>query len=240
MIYLIVGILAFGLATGLGGRTTNQRGALETIARQPLGGVLLAIVAVALAGYALWRLSHALLGHGSEGSRDSTLDRIAALGSGVVYAGICALAVEILIGSGAGTSGVPRATSGVIGWPAGTWIVGCAGVVMIGVGLYQGHRAITADFLEDSKTEEMTPAVRTWFRWVGVFGSLARMVVFGMIGVFLLIAALDYDPRKAVGLDGSLATLAHASYGPFALGVVAAGLVAFAIYSFGDARFRRI
>src|ERR1700727_567490 len=73
-IYLIIGILALGLATGPGGWGAHTRGAVETIARQPLGGVLLALVAVALAGYALWRLSRALLGHGSEGSRDSTLE----------------------------------------------------------------------------------------------------------------------------------------------------------------------
>ncbi len=238
-IYGIIGILAVELALGVGGRTTNQKGALQLIAAQAFGQVLLTLVAIALAGYALWRFSHALLGHGPE-SRDSTFDRVAAFGSGVVYAMICALAVEILLGSGGSASNTQKATAGVLGWPAGTWIVGIAGVGLIGVGLYQGYRAISHDFLKDSKTEAMRPAIRTWVTWIGTVGYLARMVVFGLIGVFLIAAAADYNPQKAVGLDGALAKLAHQAYGPVLLGVVAAGLIAFALYSLSDARYRRI
>jgi fumarate reductase subunit D len=240
LIYGIIGILAIKLALGAGGKTTNQQGALETIARQPFGKVLLVLVAIGLAGYALWRLLHALLGHGPEAS-DTTFERVAAFGSGIVYAGLCAIAVEILVGSGGNGSGnSQRTTAGVFGWPAGTWLVGIAGAVLIGVGLYQGYRGISKDFLKDSKTEEMSPRVRNWIEWIGTFGHLARMVVFGLVGVFLIKAAIDYNPNKAVGLDGALAKLANASYGPFLLGIVAAGLIAFGIYSLSDARYRRI
>lgn len=238
-------LLASGSRSGLGatrasGRTTNQKGALQLFAAQPFGQVLLTLVAIALAGYSLWRLSHALIGHGPESS-DSTFNRVGALGSAIVYAAICALAVEILLGSGGGNSGnTEKTTAGVLGWPAGTLIVGVAGAVLIGVGAYQGYRAFSRDFLEDSKTEERTPAIRTWITWIGTVGHLARMVVFGLIGVFLITAAADYNPRQAVGLDGALAKLAHQAYGPVLLGVVAAGLIAFALYSLSDARYRRI
>jgi hypothetical protein len=66
------------------------------------------------------------------------------------------------------------------------------------------------------------------------------MVVFALIGYFLIRAALDFDPDKAVSLDGALTALGHASYGPVLLGVVATGLIAFAAYSFADARYRRV
>ena len=66
------------------------------------------------------------------------------------------------------------------------------------------------------------------------------MVVFMLIGIFLVRAAVEYDPKKAVGLDGALATIDHASYGPYLLGVVATGLIAFGVYSLADARYRRI
>jgi fumarate reductase subunit D len=237
----IIGILAIKLALGAGGTTTNQQGALKTIAQQPFGKVLLILVAIGLAGYALWRLLHALLGHGPEDS-DSRLERVAALGSGVVYAGLCAIAVEILLGSGSsgGSGNTSKTTAGVFGWPGGTWLVGIAGAVLIGIGLYQGYRGISKDFLKDSKTEEMSARVRHWIEWIGTFGHLARMVVFGLVGVFLIKAAVDFNPNKAVGLDGALAKLAHQSYGPFLLGLVAAGLVAFGLYSLSDARYRRI
>jgi uncharacterized membrane protein YidH (DUF202 family) len=240
LIYAIIGILAIKLALGAGGKTTNQQGALRTIAHQPFGKALLILVAIGLAGYALWRLIHALLGHGPEDS-DTNVDRVAALGSGIVYAGLCAIAVEILLGSGGNSSGnAQKTTAGVFGWPAGTWLVGIAGAVLFGVGLYQGYRGLSKDFLKDSKTEQMRARVRNWVEWIGTFGHLARMVVFGLVGVFLIKAAIDYNPNKAVGLDGALAKIAHASYGPFLLGIVATGLIAFGLYSLSDARYRRI
>jgi hypothetical protein len=240
LIYGLIGILAIKLALGAGGKTTDQEGALKTIAQQPFGQVLLILVAIGLAGYALWRLIHALIGHGPENS-DSTFDRVAAFGSGIVYAGRCAIAIEILLGSGGNSSGnTHKTTAGVLAWPAGTWLVGIAGAVLIGIALYQGYRGLSRDFLEDSKTDEMSPKVRSWIEWIGTFGHLARMVVFGLVGVFLIKAAIDANSNKAVGLDGALAKLAHASYGPFLLGLVAAGLVAFGVYSLTDARYRRI
>ena len=239
LIYGIIGILAIKLAGGVGGTTTNQQGALRTIAHQPFGKVLLIVVAIGLGGYALWRFVHALLGRGPEGS-DSGFDRIAALGSGIVYAGLCATAVEILLGSGGGSGNASSTTAGVFGWPGGTWLVGIAGAVLIGIGLYQGYRGLSKDFLKDSKTEQMSSRVRNWIEWIGTFGHLARMVVFGLVGVFLIKSAVDYNPNKAVGLDGALAKIAHASYGPFLLGIISAGLIAFGVYSLSDARYRRI
>lgn len=238
VVYVIMGILAIKLALGNSGTSANQQGAMRAIAQQPFGKVLLVLVAIGLGGYSLWRLARAALGHGPEDS-DSGFDRVAAFASGVVYAGLCAIAVEILLGSGS-SGGAKKTTAGVFGWPAGTWLVGIAGVVLIGVGLYQGYRGISKDFLKDSKTEQMSGRTRRWVEWIGTFGHLARAVVFCLVGVFLIKAAVDYNPDKAVGLDGALAKVDHASYGPFLLGLIAAGLIAFGTYSLSDARFRRI
>ena len=128
------------------------------------------------------------------------LDRVAAFASGVAYAVIFVLALEILLGSGASSGSPKKPTAGVLGWPAGTWIVGLVGVILCGVALYQGYRGISKDFLKDSKTEQMSRGMRKWITGIGVFGHLARMVVFGMIGVFLISAAVEYDPNKAIGL----------------------------------------
>jgi hypothetical protein len=240
LIYAIIGILALKLAFGHGGKLTDQQGALHTVARQPFGKLLLTLVAIGLGGYSLWRLVRAGIGHGREGS-DSGFQRVAALASGLVYGAMCAVAIQILVGSGGGTAGSPKkATGGVFGWPAGTWIVGIVGGVMIGVALYQGYRGITKKFLEDSKVEEMSPRVKEWISRLGMIGHLARMVVFGLIGIFLIKAAVDYNSRAAVGLDGALAKIVHHSYGPLLLGIVAAGLIAFALYSLSDARYRKI
>jgi len=61
-----------------------------------------------------------------------------------------------------------------------------------------------------------------------------------VIGIFIVKAAVDYSPKSAVGLDGALERLARQSYGTFLLAVVAAGLIAFGVYSIAEARYRRI
>jgi hypothetical protein len=239
VVYGIIGVLAIKLALGDGGKATNQQGALRTIAEQPFGKGLLIAVAVGLAGYALWRLVRAAIGRGPEAS-DSGFDRVAGLASGIAYGALLVASIGILAGSGGGSGHPDKATAGVLDWTGGQVLVILAGVVVIGVGLYQGYKGVSRDFLEDSKTEQMSPEVKRGFTALGVVGHLSRMVVFGLIGWFLIRAAIDFDAKKAVGLDGALAKLAHNSYGPVLLGVVAAGLIAFGCYSLADARYRRI
>jgi hypothetical protein len=242
VVYAIIGLLAIQVAMHAGGTPTNQRGALETIQKQPFGHWLLIAVAVGLGGYALWRFVQAIVGHGPEGGGDqSGFGRAAAAASGCAYAGMCALAVSILLGAPSQSSSNPhKSTAGVLGWPGGQWIVAAAGIAFIGLALYQGYKGLTRAFLDEDKTEEMGPATRRWFTRVGVVGHLARMVAFGLIGIFILRAAIDYAPSKAVGLDGALEKLARQTYGTFLLAVVAAGFIAFGIFSIAEARYRRI
>jgi hypothetical protein len=202
VVYATVGVLAVELALGDGGKTTDQQGALATIARQPFGKVLLILVAIGLAGYSIWRLTRAALGHGPEADDDGK-ERVAGLASGIAYGLLCVTAVKIVAGSGGGSSGPGKAAGGVLDWPAGPWLVALAGAIVVGVGLEQGYKGIKKKFLEKSKTEEMGARMRKLFTAIGVFGHLSRMVVFCLIGYFLIRAAIDYDPDKAVGLDGA-------------------------------------
>jgi hypothetical protein len=242
VIYATIGLLAIQVAMHSTKNATDQRGAMETIQKQPLGEWLLVAVAIGLGGYALWRFVQAYVGQGPEGGGDhSTMGRIIAASSGLAYVAMCALAVSILLGASSQSSSNPhKSTAGVLGWPGGQWLVGAAGLIFIGVALYQGYKGVSKKFLEEDKTDEMGATTKRWFTGLGVTGHLARMVAFGLIGIFVLKAAIDYAPSKAVGLDGALAKLAHQTYGPFLLGVVAIGLVAFGLYSITDARYRRI
>ena len=239
IVYAVIGVLAVELALGDGGKATNQQGALRTIADRPFGKTLLVLVAIGLAGYAIWRLFRAALGHGPE-QHDSGSDRIAALASGIAYAILCVTAVKILAGANTGSGTPKEAAGGVLDWTGGSLLVALAGAVLIGVAGYQAYKGIKKKFLEDSKTEQMSHNVRRAFTALGVVGHTARAVVFTLIGYGLIRAAVDYDPDKAVGLDGALLKLANASYGPWVLGLVAAGLVGFAAYSVADARYRRV
>ena len=239
-VYGIIGLLALKLAIGSGGKATDQEGAMRTLAHQPLGRTMLVALAIGLAGYAMWRFTRAALGRGPEGS-DQGFDRIAALASGLVYSAFFVLAIKILLDANGGQTSSPKeTTAGVLSWPAGPLLVGLAGLVFVGIAGYQAYRGVSRDFLHDSKTEEMRPEVKHWIARVGTVGHLARAVVFGLVGAFLIKAAVQYNAKAAVGLDGALARVQHQTYGHFMLGAIACGLIAFAVYSVSDARYRRI
>jgi hypothetical protein len=239
VVYGVIGAIALAVAAGAGGSPTDQQGALAMISRQPLGSVLLALLAAGLAGYSAWRLTRAVTGHGREES-DSGFDRIAAAASGLSYLALCIVAIEILFSAGGAGGSSSKQTGGVLGWPAGPELVAIAGAVLIGVGLYQGYKGLAMKFMETSRTEEMEAPVRRTYAILGALGHVARAAVFVLVGYGVIRAAIDYDPRRATGLDGALRELAHASYGPELLGLVAAGLIAFAVYSIADARYRKI
>lgn len=170
-------------------------------------------------------------------------ERIAGAASGLGYLALSFTAVQILVGanSGGGTNSPKRSTGGILDGTGGTTtIVATIGAVLIGVALYQGYAALSKRFLKDSNTAHMNRDVQRAFTALGVFGHLARMVVFGLVGYGLVKAAINYNPHNPIGLDGALSQVSHYSYGPILLGIVAAGLIGFALYSIADARYHKI
>ena len=239
MVYGVVGVLSLELALGLGGKTTSQSGAMQTIAKQPLGELLLVGLAVGLAAYAIFRLLEGISG-GTHHGKDRTQHRVAAFGSAIAYAALCYTAIKVLEGQHTNGGSPRHAAAGILGWPGGPEIVGVAGCLAIGVGLYQAYKGLARKFLEDSDTSRLSRRARKAFTVLGVTGHLARAVTFALIGFGLIKAAVDYTARSAVGLDGALQKLAHSSNGPLLLGAVATGFIAFALYSIIDSRYRRV
>lgn len=240
IIYVLIGILAVQVAAGGDNEDASQEGALRTVADQTFGRVLLVVLAVGLGAYALWRASMAIIGRTPEAGRHSALDRLGAAGSAFAYGTFCAAAVAILTGSGGKSSRPSETTAGVFDWPAGRFLVVVGGLVFIGVGAYQAYLSVSRKFLKDSKTMYLSETGLRGFTLVGVIGLAARAVTFGLVGAFLLKAAIEFDAREAVGLDGALQRISDQTYGSVLLGVVACGLVAFGIYSIVDARVRKI
>lgn len=240
VLYGIVGVLAVEIPLGLGGKTTDRQGALRTVAQQPLGKALLVLLVLGLAGYAVWRFVQAFLDRDGEGSGAKGLAKRAGyLARGIFYAGSAVIAFRLVVGAGSSGSNEQDETARVLDWPLGRWVVGAAGAALVGAGLFNAWRALTKKFRKDLHEHEMGD-VRPWAIGVGVVGHAARGVVFGLIGVFLLRAAWQYDPQEAIGVDGALRKLAQGPYGMLALGAVAAGLLAYAAFCFVQARYRRV
>jgi Domain of Unknown Function (DUF1206) len=241
VIYALIGVLAFRIAEGVGGARPNQQGAMNKIAHEPFGHVLLLLTAIGLGGYAVWRLAQALIGHTPEYGQHSAMDRVGALGSFVAYAAFCVLAITVLRGSAGNSSSKPsKTTAGVLHWPAGREVVGAVGLMFIAIAAYQAYLGVSKKFLSYSKTGQMGRETLRAFTAIGIVGLVARAIAFALIGLFALKAARDYNPNDAVGIDGALTRLTHHAYGTTALIVVAVGLIVFGAYSIADTRYRKI
>lgn len=242
VLYVLMGILAVELAVGQASNRPNQEGALRLVAEQTFGRVLLVLIAVGLLGYTVLRFTQAFIGRTPEAGRHGAADRISAFASGCAYAIFFGLAITVLVGSaGSNNGGEPKkATADILGMTGGRWIVLGAGVVFLGVAAYQGWMGARRRFLEYTKTERMSRVGLRNFTILGVVGHVARCVVFALVGTFLVKAAVEYDPKEAVGIDGALQRLQDHAYGTLALVAVAIGLIAFGVYSAVDARYRKI
>jgi hypothetical protein len=243
VVYLMIGTLATQAALGSGGAMVDTRDVLVTIARQPFGRVLLGLTALGLSGYVLWRLVQA----GVDPERKGTdarglLIRLGFAVSGLAYAALAVLAARMALGLGG--AGGPAAeqtwTARLLAQPCGPWLVGSLGGIIIGVGLAHFYRAYTAQFMQEYATGEMSARQQHWARRLGQFGLAARGVTFGIMGGFFIYAGLSADPSEARGLGGALVAVAQQPYGPWLLGVVALGLVAYGLFCLSQALYRRV
>lgn len=234
-VYILIGGLAAAAAFTGGGATTGSSGALATLAGAGWGRVLLGSVAIGLAGYAIWRAASALL----DPENDSAGARVFHAVTAFIYAGLAFEAARLaLTGVGAGSDdGAAHWSAELMRQPFGQLLVAAVGVGLALYGLHQVWHAWRVDLDDRLELGEMSRAARTWTVRFGRFGLAARGVVFGFIGGFFLVAAIQADPSEAQGVGGALASMRGM---PWVLGIVGLGLVAYGLYQIVRARYRRI
>jgi Domain of Unknown Function (DUF1206) len=245
LVYFVVGLLAAQAAFGSGGKTTNTSGALETIVTQPFGKFLLGIVTLGLIGYALWRFVQTILDPedcGKEMNAKRIAKRLGYAFSAIAYFSLAVTSIKLLImgSSSSDSDSVEDWTIYFLNQPFGRWLVVLLGLTVICVGISYLYQAYKGKFCRYFKLYQMSPTEQIWALRLGRFGIAARGIVFGIIGIFMVLAAIQLDGTQARGFGGALAVLGKQPFGPWVLGVVALGLIAYGIYSVIEARYRHI
>jgi Domain of Unknown Function (DUF1206) len=237
VVYLMIAWVAGQLALGKHSGRPSPQGALQKLAQQPLGHVLIWAIAVGLFVLVIWRALEAIAGHRGADGGELVRKRLVSFGKAVLYGALGVSAVRTALGGGQSSSRATRTmTAKVMDWPAGQWIVGAVGVAIIGYGLWMIWTGCTDRFLKHLDASGRSGEAGRAYTWFGRVGYTAKGVAFGIVGVLLGYAALTHEPRKSGGLDQGLEKVLHQPFGPWLLLAIAVGIGCYGLFCFAWAR----
>lgn len=228
LLHLVIGWIALHMAWGDYSGSADQSGALAYFSGTAMGMVLLWVVAGAFGLLALWQFTETFVVH-------EWFDRGKHVGKGLLYALLAYTAVTVVTGSSSGSGDTSSMTGTLMTYPYGRLAVGAVGLGIIGVGGYHVYKGWVRKFLEDLR-EHPGP----WVVHAGRFGYVAKGIALVIVGGLFVAAAATADPEKAEGLDGALQSLTTVPYGKALLVVIAIGLFAYGVYSFGRAKYAKV
>ena len=235
LVYLLVGVLVMREAFADPGLLVSRIAALQLLVRQPLGFGILSAVVIGLGSYILWRLVQAILDPEQCGTDITGLvQRLGHLDNGLFYGALAYAGVKVLTGAPIqdNRQAMQDWTARILTWPAGPYLVGAGGLVTMGIGLYTSYQGWTVSFRKHLKPRARA---QRWVLIIGRIGLLARGLIIGVVGFFLLRAALQLDADYTVGLRGALDALTRGPLGPWVLGTLGIGMLAYSAHQLTEA-----
>lgn len=224
-VYTIVGGLAF-LAAVQGGEAQGTTDAVADLKGHPGGLVALWLIAVGFWAYMVWRLVDAWLDLDCYGSdAKGFLARVGLVVTGLIHAAIGVSVASIALGDAGGQDGAQTATQKLMSMPLGIWLVGIVGLLTIGAGAYYIRKGVTEAYKKHIRVTPMARRLDPLMK----FGCIAQGVVIGLIGLSIVLAALNADPSQAGGVGEALGQLRAMAFGRVLLAVVGLGLIGFAV-----------
>lgn len=239
-VYLLIGALALGAATGNGGQVADNKRAVHVISVQPHGHAMLLAVAIGFAAYALWRALEALLDLEGQRGWKGVVRRIGFAVSAAVYGGLASIAFQLAAGEHPDQPEPSTWVARILARPFGDALVIIAGVGFAAYAIVHLWSAIRGRFEDDLDLAHLTPRQRAIACWTGRIGTAARGVVFAVIGYHLVLAGHDARPGETRDVAGALHTLATGPHGHALLAVIAAGLFLYGAFAVIQAFVARI
>jgi hypothetical protein len=237
VVHLLIGWLALQIAFGEQAKQASGTGALEYLAKQPLGGVLIWVVAIGMIALVVWRLLEArremrLADDGGDAAKGVAGQLLKA----VLYAVLAWSALQVALNQSGGGSSTDSLTASVLQMTGGQLIVGAVGLAIIGYGAYYVFQGWTDKFLEKLDGGPKTPEVSKAYRWSGKAGYIAKGVAIVLIGGLVVYAAATHDAQKSAGLDQALQKVVQQPFGQVLLALVALGIACYGLFAFARAR----
>lgn len=240
VVYILIGVLALDIALGKPAPEADRTGALQAVATQPFGKLILWLLVIGFAAMALWRFAQAYYGVRSRGHRGGPEAQAAA--RGVLYTVFFIGTLRYVLGLPAPHSTNQQArdfTTTAMAHGYGRAVILLVGVVIAVVGLVMIRIGVTKSFVKDLQLSRASRRTRREVELLGTVGNVARGLVFTGVGAFMIDAAATFDANKAKGIDATLRSFAHTPVGPLLLVIVAIGLALFGVYSLAEARWHR-
>lgn len=240
VVYVVLAWLTVQVAMGDGASSSvSRRGALDEVARQPLGTALLWIAFASFCALALWEAATAIGGHRDQEGLKRLLGRLGSACKAVVFAAFAVSTTQVALGSRANGNASEGWTARLMRLPAGTLVVGAIGV---GIACYGGFSIVKG--LGDRWRQELDPDGNRGRLGVAITvlaraGYASRGVAFGIIGGLFVWAALTQDPHRSGGLDQALARLHGAPFGPVLLALIALGFACYGVFNITKAWYLR-
>jgi hypothetical protein len=244
-VYVLSGVLTFMAAFQLGNMNESDgsnAGIFSFIYDKPFGKIILAVVALGLVCYTIWRFIQAIKDTEDKGSdTKGYAKRARYLLSGLSYAGLAFLAIKFLLThqSGSGNSQKKLAAE-LLSKPFGQWLVAIVACIIIGIGLWQIYMALSGKFKKHVQQNDLTAKKKGLVLRAGKVGYIARGVVWMIIGWMFIKAAWNEDAQQAGGTKNAFQWLSDSNYGTYLLAAVAAGLICYGIFMFVRARYQPI
>jgi hypothetical protein len=236
IVHLMIGWLALQLALGEQDESASNAGALHALAEQPLGGILIWVIAIGMGLLVVWRLLEFGFGHREEtDGAKRWRKRFASLGKGVIYGAIGVSAVQTAVGDGS-SGGTDSTTAKLMDLPAGQWIVLGVGVAIIGYGLSLVVRAWNDDFAKHLDARGRSGDSGSAYLMFGKVGYNAKGLAIGIVGGLFVYAGATHEAKKSGGLDQALQKVLEQPFGPYLLAAMAAGIGCYGLFSFARAR----
>jgi hypothetical protein len=239
VVHLVLAWLALRLAFGDQGGSASSQGAIHELAQNSLGRISLYVVAAGFVALVVWQLMEALWGHRDEDGGKRALKRVTSAAKVVIYGSLAVTAFTTATassGSSSGSGGTHGMTAQLMRMPAGPYLVGAVGVVLLVVAAFLAHRGWAEKFRSKLDVDGRTGRDGRAYVLLGKAGYLSKGVALAVVGLLFLYAAYTHDARKSGGLDDALHKVLQQPFGAPVLVVIALGFGCYGLFCFAWAR----